>query len=1024
MDIKKEIRDLNEKGKNLAEEGRFSEAIRFYIQAREIAEQYLEVTDELRLLVLRDLGETYILNGEYMKAQAILENLLSVMRKHPETHNLLLTKTLYSLGHCYLRQSKYVDATSLLEECLLIRQKHLPANDVKVAETMGMLGECFMEQKKLPEAERLLRQSLEIMKSAHTEDHRDLASVQFALSQFLYQQGEVSESIKLMADCVRMFKSTLRHEHPRVANAVGQLGVYLLEVGKLDESEQYLRECLDIYRHSLHEKHPNTALSLKYLGKCLMKKGNNKEAEKLLSEAVNIEAAGLDQNHPEKISTLILWSECLLNIADYTRAQPALFTALRIININQQPSSSRERSEVMHLLRRLSPFQQPQSGETIIGEGKAEEVEQTDERKSWIEDEGDDHPDQSAPTMENLDISDVCHPLWVGGTLEVLHVWSSDGLSFHETIGSEGGELSAGSVSITVPAGAVQSPTQFSIHSFMHDKYMPPVSASGSQVVSPVIFLGPHDVSFGKPIKVCINTIADVTSVGEGSFTLMRCESRLDEMKWRWRGVVVYSPDTQEVQSHIPFDLNSWSVEVTSFSGWLWLVSFIKSPTILFRRKMGCVVLGRSLSACKWSLSVHLFNSYEEIGQKIIRDHQGHVSLPVIQLCPVTEIIVRKQGHVVMKPQLGPEWLLCRGDAEVQLPTRHLWRQSFDHDHCFTFEVEINGPCPDSLVVPVRVEYIRQGEVDFSLTLEAVHKLFISADSSNSSLPSHSPSLPHEEQKAFYFCSEEGLHSSGFTSSSTAARDRTSSQRSIIQQPADVHTVSQCDVSPIYSKVQEKSSLQVRLPVGSEVPCTGCTFRYIDTTGQTIEEVPGERLDSRTIETVTPAWPRADRVEIHIFSSDGQTRLGCFVHVFIDLSAEMLPRIVNHEDDSSIVPGAVSQETDKVETEQQKRLESSAKSKCTDKDMLSVTCKVIACWQEFVSHLSPTFFTMDRIDIIKGDYKKSFAQTKKALDMWTKKFGVKATRRSIITAMCDINRRLQAERIFGCDLVDHVCPSK
>ena len=113
-----------------------------------------------------------------------------------------------------------------------------------------------------------------------------------------------------------------------------------------------------------------------------------------------------------------------------------------------------------------------------------------------------------------------------------------------------------------------------------------------------------------------------------------------------------------------------------------------------------------------------------------------------------------------------------------------------------------------------------------------------------------------------------------------------------------------------------------------------------------------------------------------------------------------------------------------METEQQKRLESSAKSKCTDKDMLSVTCKVIACWQEFVSHLSPTFFTMDRIDIIKGDYKKSFAQTKKALDMWTKKFGVKATRRSIITAMCDINRRLQAERIFGCDLVDHVCPSK
>ena len=360
----------------------------------------------------------------------------------------------------------------------------------------------------------------------------------------------------------------------------------------------------------------------------------------------------------------------------------------------------------------------------------------------------------------------------------MLHVDSSDGLSFHETIGSEGGELSAGSVSITVPAGAVQSPTQFSIHSFMHDKYMPPVFASGYQVVSPVIFLGPHNVSFSKPVKVCINTIADVTSAG-GSFTLMRCESRLDETKWRWRGVVVYSPDTREVQSHIPFDPNSWSVEVTSFSGWVWLVSFIKSPTILFRRKMGCVVLGRSLSSCKWSLSVHLFNLYEEIGQQIIRKHEVLNAFPAIQLCPVTEIKVRKQGRVVMKPQLpsDSEWSLCRGDVEVQYPTEYLWSQSFDHDHCYTFDVKANVSCPNCLVLPILVEYKRRGEVvEFCLTLEAVHKLSKSADSSNFSLPSHSPSLPDEEQEALYFCSEEGLHSSGFTSSSAAARDRTSSQ--------------------------------------------------------------------------------------------------------------------------------------------------------------------------------------------------------------------------------------------------------
>ena len=56
----------------------------------------------------------------------------------------------------------------------------------------------------------------------------------------------------------------------------------------------------------------------------------------------------------------------------------------------------------------------------------------------------------------------------------------------------------------------------------------------------------------------------------------------------------------------------------------------------------------------------------------------------------------------------------------------------------------------------------------------------------------------------------------------------------------------------LYFLSQERSSLLVRLPGGSEVPYRGCTFQYIDTTCPTVEEVSEERLDSRTIETVTP----------------------------------------------------------------------------------------------------------------------------------------------------------------------------
>ena len=53
-------------------------------------------------LVLYILGETYIANGEYMKAQAILENVLSVERKHPETHNLSLAYSELYCNICFM----------------------------------------------------------------------------------------------------------------------------------------------------------------------------------------------------------------------------------------------------------------------------------------------------------------------------------------------------------------------------------------------------------------------------------------------------------------------------------------------------------------------------------------------------------------------------------------------------------------------------------------------------------------------------------------------------------------------------------------------------------------------------------------------------------------------------------------------------------------------------------------------------------------------------------------------------------
>ena len=92
--------------------------------------------------------------------------------------------------------------------------------------------------------------------------------------------------------------------------------------------------------------------------------------------------------------------------------------------------------------------------------------------------------------------------------------------------------------------------------------------------------------------------------------------------------------------------------------------------------------------------------------------------------------------------------------------------------------------------------------------------------------------------------------------------------------------------------------------------------------------------------------------------------------------------------------------------------------------MVKVARKVCADWQEFVSVLSPSLFSVGKLKVIKGENRDDFfLQCRTALDMWTKKYGDKANRRSIIEALCEIDCRSHAEAVFDRDLVEHVCPS-
>lgn len=89
----------------MAEEGKYEESVKVFEQARLLADRHLEHNDELRLkskdvgtsvmerdfksvhsviLVLHSLGHSYNVNGEYTKAEIILEDVVDIKRTKRE----------------------------------------------------------------------------------------------------------------------------------------------------------------------------------------------------------------------------------------------------------------------------------------------------------------------------------------------------------------------------------------------------------------------------------------------------------------------------------------------------------------------------------------------------------------------------------------------------------------------------------------------------------------------------------------------------------------------------------------------------------------------------------------------------------------------------------------------------------------------------------------------------------------------------------------------------------------------------
>ena len=95
-------------------------------------------------------------------------------------------------------------------------------------------------------------------------------------------------------------------------------------------------------------------------------------------------------------------------------------------------------------------------------------------------------------------------------------------------------------------------------------------------------------------------------------------------------------------------------------------------------------------------------------------------------------------------------------------------------------------------------------------------------------------------------------------------------------------------------------------------------------------------------------------------------------------------------------------------------------SKVAPYDLVAVASAVDVNWEELAARLAPVMFSIIKTEQIKAQYGNPFIQSRSMLEEWANALDKEATNGSLIRALLKMNRRRQANEIFGEDLVMYV----
>ncbi|MEZ6317499.1 MAG: tetratricopeptide repeat protein [Phycisphaerales bacterium] len=281
-------------------EGRLPDAHREVERGLEIRRHALAPDDPKLGESLSLLGAILMEQARYDEARPVIEESVSIWRRHRGAHGLTTLNDSTKLAGILLELGKNAEAISVLESIhgsLDDADRVSPAG----AAVFNMLGIAYKRAGDLERAEGVYAEALDVSRKVFGEDHPGTLTVRGNLANVIENLGRVDEAKREQLAVLESRERALGERHPDTITSLGNLTLLCSKRGEHDEAIEYGRRATRLSSEVFGDANPNAAMCRGGLGIALKNAGGEEhllEAERHLRQCYQALAAALGADHP------------------------------------------------------------------------------------------------------------------------------------------------------------------------------------------------------------------------------------------------------------------------------------------------------------------------------------------------------------------------------------------------------------------------------------------------------------------------------------------------------------------------------------------------------------------------------------------------------------------------------------------------------------------------------------------------------------------------------------------------------